>query len=133
MHDRSNMPARRLMNTKNMDSRIARAIARIESELHEASVECLAREAELSRSRFSHLFRREVGVSPARFLHRRRMELALVLLERTSLPVREVMWHVGCHDPSHFARDFRRFHGFSPRERRMALGASREIPTGVSS
>jgi transcriptional regulator GlxA family with amidase domain len=49
-----------------------------------------------------------------------------LLLDRTSLPVKDVMHHVGCSDASHFARDFRRFHGFGPRERRTALGRRKE-------
>ena len=109
-----------------MDARIQRALAQIDAQLHDhISVARLAAEAGLSPSRFAHLFRRHVGNSPAQYLRERRMTLALVLLDRTSLPVKEVMLHVGCNDPSHFARDFRRYHGFGPRERRSALGIPR--------
>jgi AraC-like DNA-binding protein len=109
-----------------MDPRITRALARIDAELHdELSVRRLAEEADLSPSHFTHLFRLHVGMPPSRHLRQRRMELALMLLERTSLSVKEVMLHVGCKDPSHFARDFRRYHGFGPRERRAALGMPR--------
>ena len=38
------------------------------------------------------------------------------------------MAQVGCNDPSHFARDFRTFHGLSPREWRMAA-ARRPVDT----
>jgi AraC-like DNA-binding protein len=109
-----------------MDARIKRALTQIDAQLHDhISVTRLATEAGLSPSRFAHLFRLHVGTSPAQYLRERRMTLALVLLDRTSLPVKEVMLHVGCNDPSHFARDFRRFHGFGPRERRSAVGTSR--------
>jgi AraC family transcriptional regulator of arabinose operon len=109
-----------------MDPRIKRALSQIDAQLHDhISVARLARDADLSPSRFAHLFRLHVGTSPAQYLRERRMTLALVLLDRTSLPVKEVMLHVGCNDPSHFARDFRRFHGFGPRERRSALGIPR--------
>jgi AraC family transcriptional regulator of arabinose operon len=109
-----------------MDPRIKRALAQIDAQLHDQiSVARLAADANLSPSRFAHLFRQQVGSSPAQYLRKRRMALALVLLDRTSLPVKEVMLHVGCNDPSHFARDFRRFHGFGPRERRSALGVPR--------
>jgi AraC-like DNA-binding protein len=109
-----------------MDSRIQRALAHIDAQLHhQVSVTRLAEEAQLSPSRFAHLFRLHVGTSPVQYVRERRMALALVLLDRTSLPVKEVMLHVGCTDPSHFARDFKRFHGFGPRERRTALGIPR--------
>ena len=116
------------MTTKRrMDPRIKHALAQIDAQLHDrVSVARLAAEADLSPSRFTHLFRMHVGTSPVQYLRERRMSLALVLLDRTSLPVREVMLHVGCNDPSHFARDFRRFHGFGPRERRTSLGTPRE-------
>jgi transcriptional regulator GlxA family with amidase domain len=109
-----------------MDARIKRSLARIDAMLNDqVSITGLAAEVDLSSSRFTQLFRRHVGTSPAQYVRQRRMALALVLLDRTSLPVRDVMLHVGCKDPSHFARDFRRFHGFGPRERRTALGVPR--------
>jgi AraC-like DNA-binding protein len=89
------------------------------------NIKGLAAEVNLSRSHFCHLFRAEVGVSPLRFLRERRMEWARVLLERTFLSVKEVMTRVGCSDPSHFARDFRMYHGVSPREWRIAVGRGR--------
>ena len=98
-----------------MDPRIAVIIARMEDTLHaDCAIPNLAADAGLSASRFAHLFRQETGVAPGRYLHRVRMERARVLLERTFLSVREVMVRVGFRDPSHFSRDFRRFHGIAP-------------------
>jgi AraC family transcriptional regulator of arabinose operon len=98
-----------------MDPRIAWAMAEIEQRLTEPlTVAKLADAVRLSPSRFAHLFRAETGMAPMRFLHVQRMKRARGLLERTSLSVKEVMVKVGCGDPSHFARDFRRFHGMPP-------------------
>jgi AraC family transcriptional regulator, arabinose operon regulatory protein len=100
-----------------IDDRIARTISRMEEMLSRTPrVPDLAASVQLSPSRFAHLFRAEIGVPPARYLHTMRMERARLLLERTSLSVREVMLCVGFRDPSHFARDFRHFHGVAPRE-----------------
>ena len=102
-----------------MDARVTRALEQLENRIHEPlTVRTLAADLGLSPSRFSHLFRAEVGASPMRYLHVLRMNRALLLLEHTALSVREVMVHVGYSDPSHFARDFRRHHGVSPRARR---------------
>lgn len=107
-----------------MDGRIEWATAEIERRLDEPlNIPRLAHAVNLSPSRFSHLFRKEAGVSPMRFVRDRRMARAAVLLERTFLSVKEVMARVGCNDPSHFARDFRAYHGVAPRAWRMAARA----------
>ena len=83
----------------------------------------LAVTVNLSSSRLASLFKSHVGVPPARYLRTLRMERARVLLERTSLSVREVMADVGISDPSHFTRDVRRLYGLAPtqlRRRRWA-------------
>jgi AraC family transcriptional regulator, arabinose operon regulatory protein len=98
-----------------MDRRIAHAIARMEEAIdRELLVPELAAAVNLSPSRFAYLFRRDTGVSPARYLHTLRMERARLLLERTFLSVKEVMAYVGVNDPSHFSRDFRKYHGVPP-------------------
>ena len=108
-----------------MDPRIAIVIARMEQSLEDGPrLPDLAGAINLSVSRLSHLFREEVGVPPGRYLQTIRMQRARILLERTFLSVKEVMARVGVADPSHFARDFRRYHGVPPshvrRDRRHA-------------
>ena len=109
-----------------MDPRIARAIARMEEAIdREVPVAELAASVGLSPSRFAYLFRRDTAIPPARYLHTLRMERARLLLERTFLSVKEVMAYVGVNDPSHFSRDFRRYHGVPPTGlRRRSWGAA---------
>ena len=98
-----------------MDRRIAHVIQHMETTTDAGPrIPELAALVGLSPSRFAHLFRDEVGMPPGRYLHRLRMQRARVLLERTFLSVRDVMIQVGFRDPSHFARDFRRYHGVAP-------------------
>jgi AraC family transcriptional regulator of arabinose operon len=102
-----------------MDARIAFAILRMEQHLDgPLTLQDLAASVQLSASRFAHLFREETGLPPKRFCHKLRMERARLLLEDSSLSVRQVMYQVGFRDPSHFSRDFRRFHGAAPSELR---------------
>lgn len=68
----------------------------------------------LSDSRLAHLFRRDVGTSPQRFLKTVRLRRARQLLETTFLSVKQVMAQVGFNDPSHFVRDFEKIFGESP-------------------
>jgi AraC-like DNA-binding protein len=103
-----------------MDTRIARALDYIDQHLDaRLTIDTLSAAAGLSPSRFAHLFRHEVGTSPVQYVHTLRMLRARVLLERSSLSITEVMALVGCHDPSHFSRDFRWFHGVAPRQCRL--------------
>jgi AraC family transcriptional regulator, arabinose operon regulatory protein len=99
-----------------MDARVTWAMSVIEKDLRaRLDVAALAAGVNLSRSRFAHLFRRETGLSPARFVRLRRLDRARVLLETTFLTVKQVMAIVGLNDQSHFSRAFRAHHGVSPR------------------
>jgi AraC family transcriptional regulator of arabinose operon len=89
----------------------------------------LAALADLSPSRFAHLFETHVGVAPLRYLRHLRLDRARMLLERTSTSVAEVMRSVGYGDASHFSKDFRRRFGTGPREhRRDCRAASGRYP-----
>jgi AraC family transcriptional regulator of arabinose operon len=99
-----------------MDERVEWAVRDIARRLDSPlTVRDLAAAVNLTPSRFTYLFRRDVGMSPARFVRSARLEHARILLETTFLTVKEVMAAVGIHDASHFARDFRRHHGLPPR------------------
>src|SRR5687768_12404748 len=112
-----------------MDPRIKDAVAFVGEHIQSRiTIEDLAAKAALSVSQFTRLFRRDLGTTPSAFVNRLRIERAALLLERTNLSVSEVMAQVGITDPSHFARDFRRAHGFSPRTFRQHLrGSSQSI------
>jgi len=104
-----------------MDPRVAWTVDQMQRQMADSlPLAALARSVNLSVSRFAHLFRREMGISPARHLRAIRLARARVLLERSFLSVHDVMRLVGYHDPSHFARDFRRVHGTSPMSLRGA-------------
>ena len=98
-----------------IDERITWTVSQIDKRLADPlDVTDLATSVNLSPSRFAFLFRRDMGMSPARFVRARRLDRARELLETTFLSVKEVMGLVGYNDPSHFARDFRRLHGAPP-------------------
>lgn len=124
MLERLGITATRLKTPPHMDPRVAWAVDEMKRRIAEPlSVADLAAEVHLSVSHFAHLFRRETGCAPGEFLQALRMMRARALLERTFLTIKEVMAIIGCNDASHFARDFRRFHGMPPREWRGSYGA----------
>lgn len=118
-----------------MDRRVRTAIDVMMRDIERPlAVTDLARRVNLSRSRFTDLFREEIGCSPARYLREARLDRARQLLENTLLSIKEVRARVGFNDPSHFTRDFCRRHGTSPRKFRAraqggcADGSSAQAP-----
>jgi AraC family transcriptional regulator len=108
------------------DQRIERTLALIENSdgrIEPLSLANLANAASLSRSRFTSLFRRDVGLSPAQFVRAIKLVKAAILLNESVLSVKEVAWAAGFSDRSHFLRDFKHRYGVSPGSYRAIHGA----------
>lgn len=84
----------------------------------------LAGTANLSSSRFSHVFKTQTGLSPGEYLRRLRMEKARHLLATSLLRIKEIMAMAGYNSKSHFVRHFRRSFGPSPSEYRKSVSSS---------
>ncbi|MBZ2196056.1 helix-turn-helix domain-containing protein [Occultella gossypii] len=111
--DRVNL-SRELAGT---DERLLRAVALIDADLRAAlRVANLARASSLSPSRFAHLFVSQFGVSPQRFVERRRLAEAARSLELTSRTVTSIAASCGFESPMYFASRFRARYGMSPSE-----------------
>jgi len=78
------------------------------------SLELLAAAANLSVDHLGRQFKRELGVSPIKYLIRYRIDRARELIERGSPSIKEVAYEVGFHDPLHFSRVFSLLMGQSP-------------------
>ncbi len=68
----------------------------------------------MSPYHFARLFKRSTGVSPHRFLVRRRIDAARGLLAARTAPIAEIAQLVGFRTPSHFTTTFRRVIGMRP-------------------
>ncbi len=77
------------------------------------TVESLAAQARLSRSRFAERFTDTVGITPLAYLTRWRLTLAATLL-REGQPVNQVSRAVGYASEPAFSRAFHRHHGRPP-------------------
>jgi transcriptional regulator GlxA family with amidase domain len=111
------------------DWRITWALDHMQRHLADAvSVPELAARVNLSASRFRELFSVQTGYGPAEYLQQLRLRRARLLIERTFLTVKEVMAIVGYNDPSHFSRDFRRYHGVTPSSLR-GRGLTTDMPS----
>lgn len=78
------------------------------------SVPQLAARMFLSPGHFTEIFAREVGMPPAAYLRRLRLERAQTLLRETSLPITTVALQVGFGDAAGLSRAFRGAFGLSP-------------------
>lgn len=88
---------------------------------HPWDVAALARVADLSPSRFTAVFRDQMGQTPMRYLKAVRIERARQLLADPQLTVAAIAAACGYPDPYHFSRVFRVELGRSPRAWRAAL------------
>jgi AraC-like DNA-binding protein len=79
-----------------------------------ASLREIAEGCGLERSSVCRLFRRFAGVTPGRYLMRRKMNLAAAHLIEHGGWVKEAAAYVGLADPLHFSRCFRQVHGVPP-------------------
>ncbi|MBS1839963.1 MAG: helix-turn-helix transcriptional regulator [Acidobacteria bacterium] len=110
-----------------MDRRITRLKGYLTERFCEPlSLAEMAAQVNLSPSRLSHLFKREIGVPPQEFLKQVRMGHAKKLLEDSFLLVKEIMARCGFNDESHFVRDFEKLHGKTPRRYREDLLGSQD-------
>ena len=105
---------------KPLDARIQRALDMIHHRVHrQLAVSELARQVGLSDSHFHHLFRREIGVSPAKYLDNLMLREAEHLIKNTALSVKDIFSIVGVNDRSHFIRKFRQAYGLAPSRYRV--------------
>ncbi|MFT3718222.1 cupin domain-containing protein [Pseudorhodoferax sp.] len=108
------------------DPGIARAIMALHRQpQRDWTVELLAGEAAMSRSRFAERFRALVGATPIGYLTQHRMALAAEQLEAGVLPPERIAEQAGYESARVFARAFRRWSGATPRAWLRREGARR--------
>ncbi len=84
------------------------------------TVETLAGEVGMSRSRFAERFRDLLGVGPMSYLANWRLQRALALLDDTRASVQEVARRTGYRSPAAFSRAFVGKFGVAPSDYRRA-------------
>ena len=87
---------------------------------HTLRNDALAKLIFLSTSHFSRAFSGSAGMSPARYVMRRRIEFACRLMIGTKMTLCQIAIAAGLCDQAHFCRTFRRFFFQTPRSWRHA-------------
>jgi len=109
-----------------VDARVQRGAHYLAAHPNEPfNLDKLAAYCGLSPSRFSHLFRSELGTTPQRFSEKLRLDFALQLLLQTNLSVGDIAAEVGFADALYFSRRFRLAFGCAPSEAPVKLGATK--------
>lgn len=104
-----------LLSGAAVDARVMRATRYMrEKAADNPSLEEVAREVGLSRSRFFEQFKSCMGVSPQQYLDWQRMALATRMLSSPKASVADVSHDLGFSAPSHFARFFAQHIGLPP-------------------
>ena len=108
-------------NQRVLDRRVEHALDFLKkNKTQKLRVSEIAARLHLSSSHFRHLFRKQIGMSPSRYVKVLRLKGAKGLLESTFLSVKEVMSEAGFSDLSHFVRDYKSEYGQSPLQTRYS-------------
>jgi two-component system response regulator YesN len=85
----------------------------------EMQVADIAGMVNMSSSYFSHVFKKEEGISFVEYVYRVRMEHARYLLESSDMKINEIADEVGIFNPNYFSTQFKKSVGQSPLEYRQ--------------
>lgn len=111
------------LDLKYIDPRVTRACMYIKEHLSDQkiSIAMVAEQVNLSPSRISHLFEKELGISMIKWRDQERLKLAKTLLATTSLKIDQVAYQVGIMDLAYFFKFFKRHCQVTPTQFRGEL------------
>jgi transcriptional regulator GlxA family with amidase domain len=105
------------------DLRVRQAMNFIEQRLDTPpAVAAVARYVGVSARQLERIFSAAIGIGPAGFQRRMRMDYAAWLLRNSNRSVTQIALDAGFADAAHFSRDFRTRHGRTPRAFRVGMG-----------
>lgn len=105
------------------DERIMRTVRYISDHIYDRlDMDELAAIACVTKSYLIRLFSNALGVSPVRYVNRKKVERAQLLLMTEAIHVKEVAFRLGYEDHSYFIRMFRKITGITPNDYRRRYG-----------
>lgn len=110
------MYARKENAERQVSVEILRSLNYIEDHLSDCegiSIQEMAERVYLSLPQFNARFSREVGISPKKYINRRRMDLACEMLN-SDMKITEISYELGFSSAQHFSNMFRSYYGISP-------------------
>ncbi len=114
-------PTRILQHRSEEMNRLSMIQHLVETRLHTTiTVEQMAEELHLHPNYFISYFKKHFGLSPLKYVHRKRLERASQLLASTSLSIKEIAALTGFAETGHFTKFFGKEMNQSPTEYRSA-------------
>ena len=105
------------------DERIMRIIRYVNDHLCEPiKMDDLTAVACITQSHLIRLFNTALGVSPIRYVNRKKVERAQLMLMTEPMHVKEVAFRLGFDDHSYFIRLFKKVTGLTPNDYRLCYG-----------
>ena len=100
----------------NLDNRISVAQIYMRDNLNnpKLSLENIACQVHLSKTRLIHLFQEKLGISPIKWLNQEKLKVARLLLITTDCSINEIALRAGFSDVTYFFRFFKKFEGMTP-------------------
>lgn len=80
----------------------------------------MAEMAELSKQRFSCLFKEQIGKSPMAYIKELRLTTAARKLLVSNDNISDIAYEIGYEDPNYFIREFKSAFGYTPKQYRQA-------------
>lgn len=96
----------------------------IDRRIHEVQLDSLAEAATVDKKHLCKLFQKHIGYSPMKTMRLLQLQLALSLLIRSGLSIKEIALKAGFEDPLYFSRYFKKELGLSPVQVRKDLDQS---------
>ncbi|MEO1678176.1 MAG: AraC family transcriptional regulator [Pseudomonadota bacterium] len=118
------LPEEVALSSKFTSAHYHRVLAHIRARIDQTiSVDALAREAGMSPSHFSRVFKETMGATPMQYVLSYRIEQAIKMMGDATLSLGEVAHACGFADQAHFSRSFKQVAGQTPRQYRAAANA----------
>lgn len=110
---------------KILNLHLKKAIIYIESHYHNAiTLKDIMRAVALSHSSLTQLFKKELGMTPIKFVWYYRIVVAERMLASSDLPIQDIASKCGFQTAQHFSRKFEESHGCTPTAFRNAAASN---------